>query len=258
MARGFMGKSNSASFVVLLLVIIKLEASENTMNSNLDVLRLLQTYGMTMLHAGKDYYQLKKSISWKSVELQNVRILNLKSIHVGCVPDVIVLSPTSSFKNTWQIRTQCFSITWCVGFETLRVEAQSKINTFFKTKFHDVTITIEPLLLKTRIKICLPFLESSPKSRVNSTCDITFSAEVEDVKLEEFEGIRIKGKGTFNKIVGFLVNHGMFTQLIRKEIVKKMRKMLPKEFEKFKEKVCYKMDRFVNRTIERYAIKRAK
>ncbi|VDO09917.1 unnamed protein product [Rodentolepis nana] len=244
----------SASLVILLLVIIKLEASENTINSNLDVLRLLQTYGMNILHAGRDYYQLKNVMSWKSVELQNVRIFNLKSLYVGCVPGVKVLPTTSSFKNAWQMHTRCFSITWCVGFEKLLVEGQSRINTFFNTKFHDVNITIDPLLLETRLKICLPFLESSSKSSLSSTCDVTFSAEVEDVELREFGGVHIKGEGTFNKIVGFFVNNGLFTQLIRKEIVKKMKKMLPNKFAEFREKVCYKIDRFVKRTIELYAI----
>ncbi|VDL61962.1 unnamed protein product [Hymenolepis diminuta] len=124
--------------------------------------------------------------------------------------------------------------------------------------FHDVNMTIEPLVLETQIKICFPFLESTSNSSLISTCDATFIVEIENVSLKKFGGVRIKGKGTFNKVVGLFVNNGLFDRLIREQIVLKMRKMLPKKFAELREKICYKIDRFVAKTIERYAIKPTK
>lgn len=111
------------------------------------------------------------------------------------------------------------------------------------------------MLLETQIKICFPFLESASNSSLISTCDATFIAEIENVILKKFGGVRIKGKGTFNKLVGFFVNNGLFDRLIREQIVLKMRKMLPNKFVELKEKICHKIDGFVAKTIERYAIK---
>lgn len=120
---------------------------------------------------------------------------------------------------------------------------------------------IEPLVLHLKLRICFPFLEAMQPSRPSQSWRLnlprftTFSIDLEDVDIKHWKGVHIKGKGAFNKIVGFVINSGLFTSLIRKEIVKKVKKYMPKKFAALKDKIYSKMDALVNRTIERYGAK---
>ncbi|KAL5966245.1 hypothetical protein TSMEX_006022, partial [Taenia solium] len=78
---------------------------------------------------------------------------------------------------------------------------------------------------------------------------------LEDVDIKHWKGVHIKGKGTFNKVVGFVVNSGLLTSLIQKEIVKKVRKYMPQKLAALKEKLHFKVNALANRTIERYGVK---
>lgn len=90
---------------------------------------------------------------------------------------------------------------------------------------------------------------------INSSCEVTFSVEVQDVHFKKWDGVRLEGDGTFNGVLALLLKSGMFDQLIRKEIQKKMRKIVSEKFANFRQKLCHRIDRLVKRTIERYAIK---
>ncbi|KAL5971153.1 hypothetical protein TSMEX_001114 [Taenia solium] len=78
---------------------------------------------------------------------------------------------------------------------------------------------------------------------------------LEDVDIKHWKGVHIKGKGTFNKMVGFVVNSGLLTNPIQKEIVKKVRKYMPQKLAALKEKIHFEVNALANRTIERYGVK---
>ncbi|KAH9278579.1 hypothetical protein ECG_09039 [Echinococcus granulosus] len=234
---------------------------ENTSSSNLQLFHILMDYGMRLLHKGQDFFELKNPIQVAKVELQKICIYNLKSIYEVSLPEVKVLPMEESRREEWEVTTRCFSIDWNIGLKQLTVCAESKLRAFFKTKFHPVEMIIEPLILHVRLRICFPFVESPQPSRLphgsplNLPHFATFSIDLEDVDIEQWKGVHIKGKGAFNKIVGFVVNSGVFTSLIRKAILKKVRKIMPQKFAALKEKIHAKVNALVNRTIERYAVR---
>ncbi|VDK22653.1 unnamed protein product [Taenia asiatica] len=216
---------------------------------------------MRVFHAGKDFFELKNPIRVGRVELQNIRIHNLKSIYEVKLPEIKAIPMEESKTKEWKVTTRCFSIDWNIGLQQLTVNAESKLKVFFKTKFHPVTMIIEPLVLHLKLRACFPFLEelqplrSSHNSLRNLPQFATFSLDLEDVDIKHWKGVHIKGEGTFNKVVGFVVNSGLLTNLIQKEIVKKVRKYMPQKFAALKEKIHSKMNAWASRTIERYGVK---
>ncbi|KAL5102602.1 hypothetical protein TcWFU_005533 [Taenia crassiceps] len=120
---------------------------------------------------------------------------------------------------------------------------------------------IAPLVLHLKLRVCFPFLEALQFSRLNQSSPrnlphfATFFIDLEGIDIKHWQGVRIKGKGTFNKAVGLVVNSGFFTSLIRKEIVKKVRKYMPQKFAKLRDKIYSKVNAWVNGTIERYSVK---
>lgn len=122
----------------MLLLITVTSSETNYTSSNLEVFHILVNYGMTLFHAGRDYYPLKDNLRLKNVELQNATVYNLKSIYEACIPEVQSLPWKLEEKGTWKVTSRCFKLNWCIGFDELRVEAQSKLNTFFKTKVCEI------------------------------------------------------------------------------------------------------------------------
>ncbi|KAL5965327.1 hypothetical protein TSMEX_006940 [Taenia solium] len=102
----------------------------------------------------------------------------------------------------------------------MTVGAESKLQVFFKTKFHPVTVIIEPLVLHLKLRVCSPFLEAlqpsrlSQKSLLNLPHFAAFSTDLEGVDIKHWKGVHTKGKGTFNKVVVFVFNSGLLTNPI--------------------------------------------
>ena len=120
---------------------------------------------------------------------------------------------------------------------------------------------IEPHVLHLKLRACFPFLEALQPSRLSQSSLrnllhlAPFSLDLEDVDVKHWKGVHIKGKGTFNKVVGFVVNSGLLTNLIQKEIVKKVWKFMPQKLAALKEKIHFEVNALANRTIERYGVK---
>ncbi|VDM35567.1 unnamed protein product [Hydatigera taeniaeformis] len=222
---------------------------------------VLLDYGMRLLHAGKDFFEVKDLIRVSRVELQNIRIHNLKSIYEASVPELRALPVDESMKEGWKVTTRCFSIDLNIGLRELTVSAESKLKVFFKTKFHPFEMIIKPLVLHVRLRVCFPFLSVSQSlaldkgSASNLPHFATFSIDLEDVEIKHWKGVRIKGKGTFNKVAGFLVNSGVFTDFIRGEIGRKVRKYMPLKFAELKDKIHCKLKKMADKTIDLYAVK---
>ena len=76
---------------------------------------------------------------------------------------------------------------------------------------------IEPHVLHLKLRACFPFLEALQPSRLSQSSLrnlphlAAFSLDLEDVDVKHWKGVHIKGKGTFNKVVGFVVNSGLLT-----------------------------------------------
>ncbi|KAM7538891.1 hypothetical protein Aperf_G00000049373 [Anoplocephala perfoliata] len=250
------GRYLAALFIMLLT--LRCDITANIADSNLEILHLIETYGMRMIHKGKDYIELKKSLKWRVIELKDVRIYNLKTMYRSCPLVIQQLPQIVSMNPQWKNNTQCFSITWCIGFETIRGEAEMSV---FATKFRQATLTILPLELQTQLKLCFPLVELltqpevNPSSYINSACDVAFSAEVQEVYFKKWEGVRLKGDGNFYKIVELLLDTKLFDKFIRKLIQEKMRDRLPKELAHFRQQICHKMFRHIKRFVERYAVK---
>ncbi|KAL5971365.1 hypothetical protein TSMEX_000902, partial [Taenia solium] len=137
----------------------------NTSTSNLQLFHVLMDYGMRVLHAGKDFFELKNPFRVGRVELQEIRIHNLKSIYEVKLPEIRAISMEESKTKEWKVTTRCFSIDWDINLKQLTVDAESKLKVFFKTKLHPVTMINEPLVLHLKLRACFPFLEALQPSR---------------------------------------------------------------------------------------------
>lgn len=92
-------------------------------------------YGMLLLHRGMDHLNLPKPIIHKHLEVQDMRVFNLQSMKLACDLAVEPM-PTYTTQTAGQFKVdyKCFRITWCMGFETLRIEGRSRVKLLFKTK----------------------------------------------------------------------------------------------------------------------------
>ena len=106
----------------------------NTSTSNLQLFHVLVDYGMRVLHADKSFFELKYPIRVDRVELQKIRIHNLKSIYEVKLPEIKAIPMEESKTNEWKVTTRCFSIDWNIGLKQLAVDAESKLKVLFKTK----------------------------------------------------------------------------------------------------------------------------
>ncbi|VDD82251.1 unnamed protein product [Mesocestoides corti] len=243
------------------------------------IFHILTQYGMTLLHAGKDFYQLKLPLKLKNVEIRNVSVFNLASMNEACPPRIQSLPSGKGKIGKWSTVERCFRLDWCIGLDELRVEGQSKIKLFFKTKasccfsrlrrtcntpiqqFHPATLTVLPFTLKAELRICFPFLNQEELShdsppRLNSSRSAAFSIVLEDVSFVQWKGVRLKGSGTFNRVVGFFINRSdLLNGLLRDKIEEWVKRVMPVKFAEFTDRIYTKLDGLINRTIARYAIR---
>ncbi|VDK24806.1 unnamed protein product, partial [Taenia asiatica] len=76
---------------------------------------------MRVFHAGKDFFELKNPIRVSRVELQKIRIHNLKSIYEVKLPEIKAIPMEESKTKEWKVTTRCFSIDWNIGLQQLTV-----------------------------------------------------------------------------------------------------------------------------------------
>ncbi|KAL5102598.1 hypothetical protein TcWFU_002561 [Taenia crassiceps] len=88
--------------ILALLMIVGIGKMTNTPNGSLQLFHILMDYGMRVFHAGKDFFELKNPIRMARVELQKVRIFNLKSVYDSSLPEVKALPVEESKTEEWK------------------------------------------------------------------------------------------------------------------------------------------------------------
>ncbi|KAL5971376.1 hypothetical protein TSMEX_000891, partial [Taenia solium] len=81
-----------------------------------------------------DFFELKNPIRVGRLELQKIRIHNLKSIYEVKLPEKKAIPMEESKSKEWKVTKRCFSIDWNIGLKQLTVDAESKLKVFFKSK----------------------------------------------------------------------------------------------------------------------------